>query len=369
MRFPRASAFRIACVAVFSAALVALAGVPGCGGGGGDGGSPGKGAVALYMTDSLSVYQQVTATLTKVQLLHADRSSRCDLLSEPVTVNIANLSEEIQLLDRTSCPAGNYTRLYIQVEAPVQLVDQSGTASACRFVSYFDDNDAPSALSCDPATDLCGLDIRGAVRSASLTVAPDVTNIAGLDFDLKKFEVDGFGGPSCAVTLKVTPVHGGSLQQLMRNEGITGMVSDLDTGAGTFLLTRRSLRFTVDLAGINSVLQPGLDLLLQQAQTEGLPTRVISRSFDLAAGTIKAKTVAVKAAGTVSDLNTSERTFTLTTAEGVVLDISYAPPGRVSGSLADGAWVVVTLKGFCTDTGNDIASRVEVMESGTMTED
>jgi len=371
MKIPGPSVFRRAGAVALVVALLALADISGCGGGnGGNGSSPANGSVVLFLTDSLSSYQQVTATVTKVQMLHADRSSRCDLLSEPVTVNIANLADTVQLLDRTSCPAGNYTRLFIEVEAPVQLVDLSGNASSCRFVSYLDDADVPNALSCDPATDRCGFDIRGAVRASSLTIASDITNIAGLDFDLKKFEVEHFGDPAaCAVTMKVTPVHGASLKRLMRNEGITGTVSDLNIAAQTFVLTRRNMMFTVNFSGVNAARQPGLDVLLLQAQTDGLPVRVISTSVDLAEMTIDATSVFVKISGTVSDIGPRARSFVLHYGSGSTKTIDCSPPARVSGTLADGARAEVALRGSDSVTGDGIAQSVEVRQSGTETDD
>ena len=49
------------------------------------------GTVSLYLTDDLSDYQHVVATLNAVQLRHTGSDTHCDLLSAPKTLDITEL--------------------------------------------------------------------------------------------------------------------------------------------------------------------------------------------------------------------------------------------------------------------------------------
>jgi hypothetical protein len=65
--------------------VLALAGIfYSCGGGsGGDVVMPGTGTVALFLTDSIAEYQQVTATINTVQLIHTGSGAATRSLPVP----------------------------------------------------------------------------------------------------------------------------------------------------------------------------------------------------------------------------------------------------------------------------------------------
>ncbi|MBE9502971.1 MAG: hypothetical protein IME96_02210, partial [Proteobacteria bacterium] len=48
----------------------------------------GSGQVALYMTDDISDYKEVIATINDVRLSHTGSGSSCDILPDPVTLDI-----------------------------------------------------------------------------------------------------------------------------------------------------------------------------------------------------------------------------------------------------------------------------------------
>lgn len=338
-----------------------------CNGGGSSGVIPATGTVSLYLTDDISLYSQVTATINRVELVHTGMGMTCNLLTEPVTVNIANLAGVMQLVNVTDCVPGPYNRFRIQFDKNVQLMSgATGTISNCSFVSYKDENQGsqPNILHCDPGTNICSLDVNGAVNVLALQ-----DNAQVLDFDLKNFEVSDLATPGCAVTLKVSPMTPRHLQQLGYREAVTGLVSGLDIMNRTFDLTRGNMTFHVQYAGIADTDQPGLNTLLTRAQEDRLKTRVITVGIDLEDNTIAASAIAVKIEGTLSDLVTDE-TFTVNYGQNgsrnITVDYSNAD---VAGIVVNGAWVDVKLFGHQPENDVFLANKVEVEMQGMMTED
>jgi hypothetical protein len=310
------------------------------GGGGRDTGQ--KGSVALYLTDNIADYQLVTATVNTVRILHTGSGASCDILTDPVTVNIVELANVLQLVNVADCPEARYNRLHIEFDQDVKLVSASSATSDCKFTSYKDNGNRPNILHCDNG--VCELDISGAVNVLAHQTTP-----AGLDFDLKDFEVKNFGDPeTCSVTMKVSPLHAEGIRNCRYARGITGIVSGLTTTEQTFLLSKGRKTFTVDYSDITGTQQPGIDTLLQLAQDDGLRTKVIGSDIDLETRSITAKKIYVKAEGTVSDLSsaTTGTTFTLTYGEGKAIPVQYGASTRVEGFIENDAWVEVKLCGY-----------------------
>ncbi len=324
-----------------------------CGGGGGGSSSA---AVGLYLTDDMSLFTQVTATIDKVQILNTDSGAICDVLTTHTPVDIAELANVMQLVNVAQCPAVPYNRIHIEFEKSVELTSgptatPPDTTSLCSFVSYKDEGERVNTLNCSGST--CTLDINGAVN-----VLVNQQNKLALDFNLKDFDVASFGTPStCSVTMKVSPLHAVEMEALGHPEGITGLISGLSTTDQTFTLTRGNSTFSVLYSGITTTQQPGLDSLLQLAQTDGLRVKVMSSNIDFSTKTITASAIYVKIEGTVSNLNTTDHTFTLTYKGGKTIPVDYSN-ADVDGTLVDGAAVEVKLYGF--GGVNYLASKVDV---------
>jgi hypothetical protein len=349
-----------ASLAVFSFAFLLYS----CGGGGG--GTPATGTVGLYLTDKpvndMSGFKQVIATIDKVQLVNRGSGATCDVLTMPTTVNLANLANVMQLVNVTECTSGPFNRIHIEFDKSVQLMSAQTGTSACSFVSFKDEGhgNQPNTLNCSGP--LCTLDINGAVN-----VLANQQNKAALDFSLKDFDVDNFDDPlTCSVTMKVSPLHGGEIEALRHPEAITGLISNLTTSTQTFDLTRGNTTFSVLYSGITATDQPGLDTLLQLAQTDGLRVRVMASNIDFMTRTITATKISVKIEGTVSSLDTTNHVFTLAFKGSNTIAVDYNK-ASVDGALADGARVQVSLYG--NDGTNYLASKVEVEMSGMSTED
>jgi hypothetical protein len=118
-------------------------------------------------------------------------------------------------------------------------------------------------------------------------------------------------------------------------------------------------------SGITSSRQPGLDDLLLRAQQDSLRTRVTTSAIDYANRTIEASEVLVKAEGLVSNLTTSNHTFTLTDRKGkaITVDLSNA---LVKGTLANNAWAEVGLYGYDSVSNDFLAARVAVEHECTV---
>ncbi len=349
---------------ILALAFVAGGALYSCSGGGGGAGIiavHGNGKVGLYLTDApMDTYSQVTATVERVQLLSSGTGTNCDLLGTPVSVNISNMAGINQLVDVTQCPAGPYNRFRMQFDQAVSLM--SGTTGTtpfpCSFTSYMNQGQGnPNKLACD-GSGICTLDITGTVN----VLARQDSKVA-LDFDLKNFIITNPGTPACSVTMKVHPL---TQQQMTPVESVTGLVSNLSTTDMTFdLITRGIITFNVDYSGISNSVQPDLGLLLQRAEDEQLLTQVTASTIDLSTNAITASKIEVKIAGVVSNLTTTTFSLSYGTMGSIVVDYGNA---FVSGTLADGSWVLVKLIGHDQTSGDFIADKVEVGLLGTMTE-
>lgn len=319
---------------------------------GGSGGGASSGAVGLYLTDDKSLFSQVTATIDRVQVLNTGSGASCDVLTTPTAVDIAQLADVMHLVNVAQCPAVPYNRIHIEFEKKVELTSAAtGSTSLCSFVSYKDEKGQPNKLFCSGTT--CTLDINGAVN-----VLVNQQNKLALDFRLKDFDVDSFGTPSaCSVTMKVSPLHAEEMEELGHPEGITGLVSGLSTTDKTFLLTRGTSTFNVLYSGITTTQQPGLGILLQRAETDGLRVKVMSANVDFLTKTITASAIFVKIEGTISHPDTAAHTFTLMYQNGKTIPVDYTH-AEVDGTLISGAAAAVKLYGF--DSVNYLASRVDV---------
>jgi hypothetical protein len=323
--------------------------------GGNSGRGTSTGTVALYATDNMSNYKQVIVTINKVTVLNTGSTATCDVLttmttpSTPLKINIANLSNVLQLLSVAECPAVPYNRLHIEFDETVDLMN-SATTSTCSFTSYKDEANHVNRLYCNGES--CSLDINGAVN-----VLVNQYNKVALDFRLKDFDIDNFGTPSCSVTMKVSPIHGKEFEHLYRQEAITGLVTNLTASTDTFTLSKHHHSFTVLYSGITASQQPALDDLLLRAQLDGLRTQVTTSTIDYANKTIEASKIYVKVEGLVSSLTTTNLTLTYKKGKTMTVDFSKAV---VKGSLANDAWVEVQLSGYDSTTTNFLASRVEV---------
>jgi hypothetical protein len=315
--------------------LMAVVLIVSCGGGGGGGSSP-SGNVALYATDDLSGFQQVTATINKVQLVNTGTGDACTVLTTPVTTDIARLSSVLQLLNLTGCPAVNFNRIHMEFSQTVSLTGADNATETCSFTSFKDNNNQPNALQCNSGN--CSLDITGAVQ-----VFANQNNRMGLDFVLKDFDVSG-SGSNCAATMKVSPLNASDLDGKKAGgsmEGIKGEVSNLNTTAKTFTLTKGSVSLTISYS---SVKEQNIDTVLQLAATDNLTVQVLAPSL-LGTGPVAATAVFVKIEGTVSNLDTSGKTFTLNFDTGRTITVDFST-ATVEGLLANNVAVEVELNGF-----------------------
>ena len=328
---------------------------------GGGGGAAQSGTVALYLTDAMADYKQVTATIIEIDLMNTGSGASCRVFTGPKTFDITDLDAVMQLIDVSSCPAVPYNRIHIEFAKDVKLMDLTGSTSSCTFTSYKDQLNKPNALAC--GQDTCTMDINRAVN-----VLVNKQHKLALDFDLKNFDVVNFGDPStCSVTMKVSPLHAGDMEALKHPEAITGLVSNLSTTDRTFTLTRGNVSFSVLYSGITSSRQPGLDTLLRRAQDDRLRTRVVSSQIDLAGHAITATAIYVKIEGTIAagSLNTTSHTFTVNYGSGRSIAVDYSS-ASVCGVLAEGGWVEVKLYGF--NGTSFLAAKVDIEENETETD-
>jgi len=341
-----------------------------CGGGSGSGGS---GTVPLYMTDDTGNFTQVVMTLNSVRLVHTSTGTSCDLLTEPESIDIANLEGVLQLLDTTECPIQPYNRVNIEFEKAVALMDVNGESGECLFGSYKtnDNPDQPNVLVCNDG--VCVISINGGINTIADTVNP-----FALDFDLKNFVVNNFGLPECSVTMKVEPQNNNDIDKKIAagyRKSVTGYVSALDVDADSFTLTtKKGSVFTVvySLALYRGASQQGLDELLAYAADRGLRARVMAADIDVSgAGAISATTIYVKVAGMVSGLDNLNYLFNLgNTAKNIMIAVDYTNAfnfDKVEGTLADDVWVESKLFGFDLDTY--FAHEVEVEEEDAVETD
>jgi hypothetical protein len=93
-----------------------------------------------------------------------------------------------------------------------------------------------------------------------------------------------------------------------------------------------------------------------------LRTQVTTSTIDYASKTIEASEIFVKVEGLVSNLTTTNHTFTLTYKKGKTMTVDFSK-AVVKGSLANDAWAEVKLYGYDGTSANNplfLASRVEV---------
>ncbi len=349
--------FALALVAVLSIPLAAAILLYSCSG---NGGSALTGQVALYATDDLSDYQQVLVTINRIDLVNSGSGVSCNVFTGPLTLDLPGLAGVTQLITIGACPAASYNRIHIEFARSVELMNLADAAATCQFDSYKDDHNAINRLSC--GTDSCSLDITGAVNA----LVREPSKLA-LDFNLKEFEVENFSSQACSVTMKVSPLHGSELEARGNPEGVTGLVSGLATTNRTFTLSRGARPFTVLYGAVTTTLQPGIDILLQRAQDDGLRVKALASQIDLATSTITASAVYVKMEGTIAagSLSTTNQTFTIMYRGGRTMDVDYGS-ATVEGILAEGGWVDVKLSGF--DGTRFLARTVEVSAEGTITD-
>ena len=212
------------------------------------------------------------------------------------------------------------------------------------------------------------------MRSGAFDLLTTQVNKLALDFDLKKFTVQGFGDSgTCSVAMKVMPLHDADIIQKRSLEVITGSISDLDTVAQSFTLTRGRATASVSYAKIAMADHPGIDVLLQTAEANGVLVMVSSANLGgLNKGRVVASDVSLKIEGTVSNLakTKSDYTFDLIYDSVKTITIFSAPPaGKKHGKLANAAWVDVLLYGYDSEQGMYLSSLVSVQKSVTTTDD
>ncbi len=331
----------------------------------------GKGSVALFITDNISMHQQVVSTITGVRLINSGTAEVCEVLKDPVTYNLANLANIAQYADLVQCPQGRYNRIDVDVRKGTHVMDELGTASDCSFTSFIDESGLTLPLACDQGTGICTLSVRGGTRNSFFQVQEDQYNDLGIDFDLKKFAIADFGNPSsCSVTMAVSPLSVANMNKSGRAHGVTGSIANLDTASETFTLISSGATLTVDYSGILPALQPNVDQLLLFAETEGLLVNVLTGDINIATGSIAANRLSVKAAGTVSSVNGAPVwSFTLEFQPGKTVAGSYFPPAVVHGVFVDGAWVNVKFDGYDVASDEYLAASVEVLPAGTVLDD
>jgi len=358
----------------WTTALIAIL-LAACGSGDGGGGNsqPNTTTVSAYVTDDLAGYESVEMTLNTVQLRHTGSGRNCEIIQDPLTIDAAELGRDeiLEHVDTTTCEAGSYNRLHVELAEDVKLVREvngQDQTDMCKFVSYYDDNSMqPNRLSC--TNGICSLDINGAVN----LVAANHEHVA-LDADLKEFTVDYSKNP-CEVTLKVSPLHAGGFDDKMNAgylKAISGLVSNLDTALDTFRLAHNGRVYSVLYAGVTD--QPGIDALLTRAATDQLRTHV--RCTELNEGTTPPtctaqtslakplKAITVKVEGTVSELGVdvvTPESFVLSYGNGNTMDVNYSDAstrGEVEGTLVDSVTAEVKLYGF--DLDYFLAREVEV---------
>jgi len=330
----------------------------------------GRGSVALFITDNLSVYKQVVSSITGVRLINSGTGSICTVLDNPVTLDISNLAGLAQYTNLAECPQGSYNRIDVDFRQAVHLMDQLGAASDCAYTSYSNKRSEQLPLACDPSTGICTLSINNAARSVPFLVQEGRYNDLGIDFDLKQFIATDFGNPACVVNMKAVVVSATDMNSNGRSHGVTGSMQGLDMANGVFTMLASGVTLTVDYSGVNSTLQPNLDTLLQMAWNSGLAVNVLTGGIDLKTGTIAANRVFVKASGTVSGvMDQPQWTFDLVSGVTGTIAGSHRTPADVQGAFVNNAWVNVKFDGYDDKKAQYLAASIEVLPAGTVLDD
>lgn len=356
-------------IAVLSLFLVALS----CGGGTGPDPQPGsgKGTVALFITDNISFYKQVVMTITGIGLVNSGTGDVCEVLSDPVTLDIANLTNLAHYVNLTECPDGRYNKVNIDFQKNTHLMDQLDAASACTFTSYLNEAGEAKALDCGQDSGICTLSINGGIRGVPITVQEDRYNDLGIDFNLKEFTALNFGDPaSCSVTMKAATVSAFDMNSSGRAHEVTGSIQGLAASAHTFTLLAGGVSLTVEYSAINPALQKNIDGLLQASQSEGFPVIVQTGEIALETGAISANRIFMKVAGTVSSVEGApEWEFAITDPLAKAIGGSYKPPAVIAGTLVNGTWVNARFDGYDTSEDEFLAASIEVLPAGTIIDD
>jgi hypothetical protein len=327
-------------------------------GGGGASSELSSGNVALFATDDMSDYKQVITTIRKVQLVQQGKNGiSCDLLSTPVSLDIADLSSTLHLLNVLHCPSGSYNKIHLEFDKAVKLMDKDNEIAGCSFTSYKDILSHSNLLKCDE--NICSFDINDA-----FDVKGNYDNKLALDFDLKEFEVSNFPSESCSVTTMVSTLN--TSQIYYKNvagykEGISGFIVSLNTYANNFTIGKGNKTFTVSYSRVS---QKNIDQLLQFAFYNNLAVKVESSDVDFNSSACNATAVFIKIEGTVSNLNTSNHTFTLTDEKSKKISVGYGGAqtnNRIKGQLNNNVIVAVKLSDYDGQTYS--AYKVSVTDS------
>ena len=293
------------------------------------------------------------------------------MLTDPLTLDIANLTNLAHYAGLAECPNGRYNRIDIDLRRNAILMDQRGATSACSFKSYIDESGTIKPLTCDTDSGICSFSIRGGLRDGLVMVQEDQYSDLGIDFNLKEFKVEDFGVQgACSVTMMAAVVSAVDMNSSGRSHEVTGSLRDLDSGARTFTLLASGVSLTVDYSGINPALQKNIDDLLVTSQTDSLPVIVQTGSIDIETGMVTANRIFVKAAGTASGVQAQPQwLFTLLSLQGKPIAGNYHPPAVVEGTFVDGAWVNVRFDGYDAVNAEFLAASVEVLPDGTVIDD
>ena len=326
-----------------------------CGSGGGTSSTPQSGAVGLFMTDDASTYQQVAAVINSVALVNSSDGSSCSVLSTPVSMNLSDLSNVVQLINTTTCPAANYNRLQLVFSNAVGVTNSGGISNACAFTSYRTaHNGTPNALSCSGNN--CTLDITGAVN-----VLASQDNQVGLDFVLKDFDVNGFGTSACTVTMRVSPLDAAGMNSLGYTSGIAGPVTAFNANSVTMAAGGKNFIVNTSAQG-----QSNFQNLMSFARQNGFSAMANCTSFNFNAGTCTASQVQTIVAGTVSSLDNAASTFALGLSNGSSINVDFsqaAASGQMKGQLQNNQTAVLKLSGV---GGNGIYNATEVQSRAGM---
>ena len=344
-----------------------------CGGSGGSNQQQGSGngKVAIFITDNISFYKQVVSKITGIRLVNSGTGGTCEILGNPITLDLSNLSNLAQYVNLAQCPAGQYNRIDISLQRNIHLMNQLDAQSSCAVTSYLDESGETKLLACDPNTGICMMSIRGGARDGAVTVQEDRYNDLGIDFDLKQFMVADFGNSAaCSVTMKVAAVSAVDMNSSGRSHQVAGNIHDLASPSRTFTLLAGGVSLTVDYSAINPALQENIDALLLTAQTDGLPVIVQTGDINVETGTITANRIFVKAAGTVSDVKDQPQwSFGLTMVSANTIKASHKPPAAKEGEFVNGVWANVRFSGYDGIKAEFIAASVEVLPAGMVIDD
>jgi hypothetical protein len=251
----------------------------------------------------------------------------------------------MNFIAEANCPAASYNRILIAFGRDFAVEDKEGKESSCTLTSFRGMGNQPNVLQCGGS--VCTMEINGAVN-----VLMKQKNSLSLNFNIKEFDVQGFGtSDACTVTLKTTPICSSQTttgEPTNLPEGITGLVSHVSPSARSFDLTMGHKTYTVLYSEITSSAQPGLENVLQRAQDDGLRLTVLASNLRPAGGVITASSLFMNIGGVVSDLNTEQGTCTLTYKHGRTIDILYQDAATL-GSLKNGDTIMLTITGYDGD--------------------